>query len=207
MTELLSSILGKNNLGIEFGNWIYRETEGNPLFIIQLMNYLVEENVIATHDGIWKLARNLEEINVPSDIFNFIIRRLKQVDEKYKRVLDYASVIGVTFTSAILADALDMKKIDLLEQLRDLEKNLRLIRSLNGKYRFDHAKIKEVLYNEIPIEVRKDYHAIIANSIETVSKDHLDDVIDELAYHYNLCDNKEKAHFYLLEAAKKAKKE
>jgi len=205
--DFLDSLLGKNNFSGEFKNRIFKETEGNPLFIIQLMKFLVEEKIVQALNDVWKLTINLEDIHIPPKVYNVIERRLDRVEKEYRKVLDYASVIGETFSSKTLASALNQERVQVLEQLREIEHKHRLIHPLNGNYKFDHAKIKEVLYEEIPKDSRMEYHSTIANSIEELSKDNLDEVIGELAFHYYNCKDREKALFYLLKAAEKAKKE
>ncbi|UCG70642.1 MAG: AAA family ATPase [Thermoplasmata archaeon] len=207
ISEFLFSLLGKNDFSDEFINRIYKETEGNPLFLIQLVKFLVEEKIIENHNGIWKLTKEPDKIDIPSEIYNLIARRLGKVEEEYREVLNYASVIGDVFTSTLLADVMQIKRIQLLEQLRTLEQTHRLIRSYDGKHRFDHAKIRDILYSEIPQDSRREYHATIANSIETKNSDNVDPVIGDLAFHYRLCGNKDKALYYLMKAAHNAKKD
>jgi tetratricopeptide (TPR) repeat protein len=88
-----------------------------------------------------------------------------------------------------------------------LEQKHKLIRSYETKYKFDHAKIKEVLYNKIPTELRMEYHAIIADTIETLNKSDLKDVMGDLAFHYYHSKNSEKALPYLIKAARQAKED
>ncbi len=200
-------ILGKIEFDEEFVSRIYSETEGNPLFIIQLMKYLVEDKIIECRDGIWRLIKSLDDVAIPSKIYNVILRRLNRVKKEERKLLDFACVNGEIFTSAILAAALSARKSDVLERLRDLERTHRLINSRNGSFKFDHAKIKEVLYNEIPNELRKEYHETIANAIEGLNRDNLESVVEDLAYHYYRSRNGAKALNYLYESAKKAKNE
>jgi predicted ATPase/predicted regulator of Ras-like GTPase activity (Roadblock/LC7/MglB family) len=207
ISHFLWSLLGKVDFEDVFIDRIYKESEGNPLFMIQLVRFLIEENIIKSENGTLRLARNLEDVGIPSKIQTVIARRLGKVEKEHRRILDYASVVGEIFNSRILASAMDVQKIQVLERLRVLEQNYRLIHSYNGNHKFDHAMIKEVLYNEIPGELREEYHAIIAHSIEDLNKDNLDDVIGDLAFHYYRCKKREKALHYLRKAAEKAKKE
>jgi predicted ATPase len=129
------------------------------------------------------------------------------VKEKEREILDFAAVIGEEFMSDILAKIAQINKIELLKHLRNLEQSHNLIRSIKQKYKFDHAKIKEVLYQQIPNELRMEYHGIVAYNIELFNKDNLNNVIEDLAYHYYRSTNKKKALTYLTNAADKAKKE
>lgn len=206
LPDFLRSILGKIDFGDEFTQRVYEETEGNPLYIIELVKLLVDEGVIAKENDVWKLTKHLEEVTIPSKIHDVIVRRLNRVGSGGRKVLDYASVIGVVFTSEVLHGALDIEKLELLERLKVLERTHNLIHSHDGGYRFDHAMVREVLYDEIPGELRMEYHAIIASSIETLYKDNLGEVIGDLAFHCKHCSDKGKASVYLTKAAEEAKK-
>jgi predicted ATPase len=207
ITELLFALLGENELTGDFKISFYKETEGNPLFVIELVKLLLDEDIIRKYDGTWKQAKSIKEGNIPSKVYNVISRRLNRVEMKDRNVLDYASVIGEVFDPTLLASSLDIKRVQLLERLRYLEQIHRLIHPQNGNFKFDHSKIKEVLYNEIPEELGKEYHQIIAETFETLKKDNLDEVIGDLAFHYYHGRDREKALIFLMKAAEKAKKE
>ncbi|MFX0065795.1 MAG: BREX system ATP-binding domain-containing protein [Candidatus Hermodarchaeota archaeon] len=198
MAEFITAMLGETDFSDKLSNRIFRETEGNPLFLIQLVKLLVEEEIIIKDNGTWKLVKDLEETNIPSKIYNVILRRLNRVEKENRKILDYASVIGEIFTTKVLADSVDIENIQLVRQLEYVEQAHKLIHPFEGHYKFDHAKIKEVLYSEIPEELRMEYHSIIANSIETLNKEKLEDVIGDLAFHYYHCKEKDKALHYLI---------
>jgi predicted ATPase len=206
--EFLVYLLGPTEFTDEFRHRIYSETDGNPLFIIQLIKFLVEEKNIVCSDDTWRLDsdKDLDKLDIPSKIYNVIARRLDRLDKEYRKVLDYASVIGDTFSSSILIDALKIDKVQVLENLRDLEKTHRLIHSFDGKFKFDHEKIKAVVYNELPAELKVEYHTIIGNTIENQFKNNLDDVTGELAFHYYNANNSEKVLHYLSLASDKARR-
>lgn len=204
--ELLSSILGEFDFEEEFKIRIFKETEGNPLFVIQLVKLFVEEGIISRDNSTWKLAKDFRDVKIPSKIQSVVARRLDRVGRDDRKVLDYASVVGETFSPAILVDALGLEKDQLVENLSLLEKTHMLVHPDNGNYRFEHSRIKEVLYRDIPTELRMEYHSIIAGSIEAISEDNLDEVIGDLAFHYYECRNSEKALHYLILAAEEAKR-
>jgi tetratricopeptide (TPR) repeat protein/predicted regulator of Ras-like GTPase activity (Roadblock/LC7/MglB family) len=207
MADFMRALLGEVDFDDAFMVRVHEETEGNPLFVIQLVKLLVEENIVAREKGSWRLAKSIEEIDIPSKTYNVILHRLNRIEKEPRKVLDYASVIGDVFTSNTLAAALDLKRILLLEHLKVLEQTHRMIHPHDGGYRFDHAKVRETLYGEIPQELRDEYHAVIAQSIERLNEDDLDSVIEDLAFHYYHCRDGEKALQYLTRAAEKAKKE
>lgn len=207
MDVLLTNLIGENRLDDEFKRRLHKETEGNPLFIIQLVRHMMEEKIIGMRDGKWELKENLQQIDIPSKIHSVISRRISRVEGEQRRVIDFASVIGEVFNPSVLAKSLEMEKVLLLENLRALEQTHKLIKPQNGDYRFDHSKMKEVLYGEIPETLRQEYHEIIARNIEEMYSDNVDEVIGDLAFHYYQGKNKEKALDYLIRAAESAQKE
>lgn len=204
---LLYSMFGDCDFDDDFKEVIYRDTEGNPLFIIELAKLLVEDGIVKRDSGTWKLAQNINKLDVPSKVRDVIARRLNRVSGEGRKVLEYASVIGEAFGSRILADVLGTEMTRLLEQLRNLEQTHGLIHPSDGLYRFDHAKMKEILYDEIPLELRAERHRSIAQSIERLNEDDLDEVVGDLAFHYSQSGSKEEAVRYLMRAAEKAKSE
>jgi predicted ATPase len=206
--DMVTSLLGGQNINDNVRELIYRETEGNPLFMIELIKFLAEETIITHSKGTWHFVKKLEDLSLPPKIFNVIDRRLSRLDKKYREILEYASVIGESFSSSVLASAMSksrIKRIKLLKALRELEQKYHLIFSIDVMYQFAHAKIKEVVYSKIPLELRMEYHEIIADSIKKLNKNDLNSVVETLAFHYNLSRKKSKAAIYLRRAAKKAR--
>jgi predicted ATPase len=206
-SSVVDCMLGETDFDRKFRARLFRETEGNPLFIVQVVKYILEEGIIERKDGIWKLAKPLEEVAIPSKVYNVIVHRLNKVNREDRKLLDYASVNGEVFTSAVVAAAINARKADVLERLRDLEQTHKLVNPLNGAFRFDHAKIKEVLYNEIPNELRMEYHTAIGESIERLNMGNLNPVVGDLAFHYYHARNGKKALDYLVKAAEEARRE
>jgi predicted ATPase len=97
MDEMLSSFFKHSNFPDEFKAQLYKESEGNPFFIISMIRMLIEEKTIDSKDDIWILTKELNELNIPSKVYDVIIRRLFRVKEKEREILDFAAVIGEEF--------------------------------------------------------------------------------------------------------------
>jgi len=205
-SDVLTALLGKFDFPDDFKAHLYKETEGNPLFIIEVIKLLIEEKLIVKDNGIWKLSAETKELRIPSKVYDVIVRRLGRLSAEHRKILDYGAVLGDEFDPSLLAEVMKIKKVELLEQLRDLEQIHKLIRFSDSKCTFDHTNTKEVLYTEIPTMLRNEYHSIIANCIEEMNKEDLSKVIGDLAYHYCRCGNLEKGLEYLMSAAEIAKK-
>ena len=198
----------RSMLGVDLGDLaklIYEETEGNPFFAIETIRLLMQQNVLIKEDTRWKLSKNIEDIEIPPRVYDVIVRRINALKDEERDILECASVMGEVFTSSVVENVSRLSRIKLLKTLSNIERKYHLIHPVEDGYRFDHSKIREVLYNETATELRKEYHSLIAKHIEEANKDRLEEVVNELAYHYCQSGNAEKGIPYLLEAGEDAR--
>ena len=83
------------------------------------------------------------------------------LDLEDRELLQIAAVIGQHFTVAQMEAAAGIPRLPLLKRLFGLEKQHRLIVRGRGTYQFAHSMIREVLYDELPWELRREYHRAI----------------------------------------------
>jgi len=195
-------------LGLDLGDLvklIYKETEGNPFFAIETLRLLMQQNVLTKEDASWKLSKNIEDIEIPPRVYDVVVRRINALKDEERDILDCASVVGEEFSSSVVENVSGLNRIGLLKSLNNIERRYRLVRSFEDGYRFVHSKIREVLYNEIVPELRKEYHSMIAKYMEEANQDRLEEVVSELAYHYHESGNAQKSIPYLLKAGEDAR--
>jgi pimeloyl-ACP methyl ester carboxylesterase/predicted amidohydrolase len=194
-------------LGVDLGDLvklIYEETEGNPFFAIETLRLLMQQNVLIKEDARWKLSKNIEEVEIPPRVYDVVVSRINALRDEERDILNCASVVGEEFSSGVVEKVSGLNRIELLKNLNNIERRYHLVHSFEDGYRFDHSKIREVLYNEIAPELRKEYHSMIANYMEEANKDRLEEVVNELAYHYYQSGNAQKGIPYLLKAGEDA---
>ncbi len=195
-------------LGVDVGDLvklIYEETEGNPFFAIETLRLLMQQEVLIKEDSRWKLSKDIKAVEIPPRVYDVIVRRINALKDEERDILDCASVVGEAFSSGVVENVSGLRRIKLLKSLNIIERRYHLIHSFEDECRFDHPKIKEVLYNEIAPELRKEYHSMIAKYIEETNKDRLEEVVNELAYHYYQSGNAQKSVPYLLKAGEDAR--
>jgi len=200
---LINSILGVDE--DELVKRIYEETEGNPFFILETLRLLINKKLLIKKGDKWKPAKNIKEIEIPPRIRDVISRRIHILKEEERDILDCASVVGEAFSSELIERVTSLDRLRLLKKLNNVERKYQLIHSFDGKYRFDHSKIREVLYQEMAPELRKEYHSLIGEHLEERFKDHFGEVVNELAYHYYRSGNAQKGVPYLLKAGEDAR--
>jgi len=201
--DFIRSMLGVNLSDLV--KLIYEETEGNPFFAIETLRLLMQQKVLIKENGRWKLSENIEDIKIPPRVYDVIVRRISALKDEERDILECASVVGEEFSSCVVENVLGLGRIALLKSLNNIERKYHLIHSFEDRCRFDHSKIREVLYNEIAPELRKEYHSMIAKYMEEANKDRLEDVVNELAYHYYRSGNAQKGIPYLLKAGEDAR--
>jgi pimeloyl-ACP methyl ester carboxylesterase len=202
--DFILSMLGVN-LG-DFVKLIYEETEGNPFFAIETLRLLMQQNVLIKEDARWKLSKNIEEVEIPPRVYDVVVHRINALRDEERDILNCAAVVGEEFSSDVVENVSGLSRIRLLKNLNNIEGRYHLIHSFEDGCRFDHSKIREVLYNEIAPELRKEYHSMIANYIEEAKKDRLEEVVTELAYHYYRSGNAQKSVPYLVTAGEDARR-
>ncbi len=200
---LISRILG--DFEADVGEKIYKESGGNPLFVIEIIKLLISEKHLSREGKRWKLNVRAERIIIPKKAYELIKRRLERIDDEEREILEVAAVIGDEFDTALLALTSGMDELKILKRLNNIYRKHKLIYEKDGKYHFEHSIIREVLYNELLDELRRKYHKIIGDIILELNKENPVPVANLLAHHYYEARNA-KAVPFLLELGDKAKK-
>ncbi|MEM3445222.1 MAG: tetratricopeptide repeat protein [Thermoplasmata archaeon] len=200
---LVSSVLG-TQIDPELSEKIYRETEGNTFFVLEILKNLYEEKQLYFDRGRWHY--NLETMQLPKRIYEVVARRLQRLRKEERELLDAASVLGEEFTSELLAKVVERPRIHVVKNLVSIERNHRLLRVLKKKYRFEHGKFREVVYGELPEELKTLYHLKAGEALEEEYRGASKNVIGDIVYHYMNAGAREKVCEYGLLAARAARK-
>ena len=202
--KLLRSIF-RSSFDEEFVEKLYRETEGNPLFALETLNLLAEEDFLSEREGQWILMAPTEKIGIPSKVHEVIIRRIARLEREERKLLDLAAVCGHSFNPETLSRTLALDIADVLEKLIEIEQRHRLIRSIDSTFEFTHQKIREVIYANLQRELRRVYHLKTASCLEQVLAEKISDgYLADIALHYVEGGAPEKAFEYFVKLGEKA---
>jgi tetratricopeptide (TPR) repeat protein/KaiC/GvpD/RAD55 family RecA-like ATPase len=178
------------------------ESQGNPLFVVESMRMLsIGGNLFRDHNG-WHVS--VDSLDIPFKFKDIVRRRLGGLQVVQRRVLDVASIIGEKINPELLASVLSQDVLSTLEALNRIAQATSLVYFEENGFRFEHAKIRQILYEEIPPPLKKEYHARVAQILEEGGKLGKDVSVGDLAYHFTQAENSEKALVYVLEAGKNA---
>lgn len=205
--DMLAALFGQDVVGKEFTAAIYKETEGNPFFIEEVVKALIDQEQIYRRDGQW-LSRDIHELAIPQSVKEAIGRRLNRLSESCIEVLHTAAVLGKQFNFADLAAAYNEPEEQLFDAL-DEASTAQLIHLLSGEnftevFAFTHDKIRETLYEEINPIRRRRIHQKIALAFEKRYSADPAGYVQELAFHFVQAANIEKGLHYSLAAAQRA---
>jgi DNA-binding winged helix-turn-helix (wHTH) protein/tetratricopeptide (TPR) repeat protein len=144
-----------------FREVIYKKTEGNPLFIVDLLRDLRDREAIAPIDGVWTVAHPMSvlELELPESTRSVIQRSIERLDATDRRLLTAASVSGCEFVSSVSAYAAELDVFEAEDRLARLDRAQGLVRrvgdlelpdrSIGVHYRFVHALYHDALYGSL----------------------------------------------------------
>ena len=206
--EMLESLLKTERIPSDLKQFVQDKAEGNPFYLEELVNSLIETETLIRDNGSWKLTRPIAETGVSSTIHGVISGRVDRLEKETKRILQEASVIGRAFLYEILNRVTELKDhID--HSLRSMER-LDLIRagSLEPdlEYIFKHALTQEVVYNSLLKKERQEIHERVALVIEQIFHNRLPEVYETLSFHFKQSESGLKAIDYLMKAGEKSLK-
>ena len=115
---MLSNIAGQEVLH-ELAEAVYRQTEGNPLFIQEVIRYAAESGLIKREGGQWVATSDSLLTQIPEGLKDVIGRRLSGLSEACNRILSVASVIGRDFAVDVLQRVGGITEEELLSALEE----------------------------------------------------------------------------------------
>jgi class 3 adenylate cyclase/tetratricopeptide (TPR) repeat protein len=206
---LVTNLVGLRDLPVRLRDTIDQRAEGNPLFVEEVIRALVDlGGLVADQHGRWQITERAAQIRIPDTLQGVIMARVDRLDEELKQVLRLAAVVGRSFFYRVLA-ALAEAEARLDQDLATLQ-GLELIREKAHdpelEYIFKHALVQEATYESILLQRRRGLHLRVAQAIEGLFADRLEEFYGLLAYHYTKAEDWEKAQEYLFKAGDQAGK-
>jgi len=195
---------------------VFNRTKGHPLFMVNLIEDLVQQQLLVRHDGHWtasEQARSLVD-RVPETLRSLISRRLEALSREERLVLESATVVGLEFSAGAAAVGLEKTCEEIDTVCESLALRGQFIDAtgvetwpdgtLSGRYQFQHPLYYDVLYGEIGEMRRAQLHRRIAEHIEAVYSAQTANVATALAAHFEIAHEMRRAIHYSKLAAEQA---
>lgn len=207
---------GAGDEALPLARRLYRETEGNPFFLIETVKGLFDTGSIRLEGGVWTgdfAGISHGSLALPASLREAILARVQRLNERAQEAVRLAAVLGREFDFDSLNAVWGQGEGATLEALDDLLRR-RLIDEGDGAtgrdYVFTHHMVQEVIYSSMSRRRRQQAHAIAGTALESLYGGRIKDFAGELAFHFqegrhhdrNLT---EKAITYLLEAGDRAR--
>jgi DNA-binding winged helix-turn-helix (wHTH) protein len=195
--------------------WLRQRTEGQPLFLITLVQALVARGVLYEHEGCWTMQEGLDALPlaVPESLRQLLEQQITRLPPEAQRVLEVASVAGVEFVAAAIAAGLATDATTVEEHcealvaqqmLRALEVTTWPDGTVATRYAFGHALYQQVVYERLGAGRRVRLHQRLGGCLETAYGAQAGAIAAELAEHFVRGQDTQRAVHYLHRAAENA---
>lgn len=177
VSQYLAARFPRNGFPAGLARLIHERTEGNPLFMANVADYLQAKGSIAGPGGQWRLNVELAdlEVGVPESIRQMIEKQIDRLSREQQRALEAASVAGAEFSVAAVAAGLEEDLMRMEEVCEELARRHQYLEaagigelpdgSVASRYRFIHALYQNVLYERTAGTQRARLHRRIAREI------------------------------------------
>ena len=189
---------------IAFAERLQRETGGNTLFLVETLKALLEQGaLVPLSAGGWCFPSTGEALPTPVSVHNLVAGRLARLDSALRATLEMVAVLGEDADFSVLARANDeaaVPPVALIPTLEALRKHGFLTETEAG-YRFEHDRVREVVYEATTPERRLALHRRIGRALEAMRLER----VELLAYHFWQGEVWDKAAGYSKQAGDRAR--
>jgi len=205
--RLIIELMGPHPSLAHLKQQIVARSEGNPLFIEELVQSLIDAGEVIGAPGSYVATSVMPSLHLPATVHAVLAARVDRLEARQKALLQAASVIGAEWPYWLLARVFAPEHGGLEADIESLRRSGFLFRTASGleaKYAFKHDLARETVYDMIPRTYKKELHARVVATLEAEYKDRLDDQADALAFHAARAEMWQKAVPYQLRSARRA---
>ena len=200
--QWLSAAFHKQEIGREFLAFLYRHTEGNPLFLSQLVSALVEQGAL-WHSGSRYEWVPVSELRLPSDVDALLAQRMQRFSTNTQAILATAAIVGRDFAVRLVVEASagtePAVRLAMGEAMAAGMVRPKSDRRAGG-YGFTHDRIATVLIEAPAREGLRELHRRMAHALVARG----DRTAGEIAVHYHVAQSTGLAYEYARKAAVEA---
>ncbi|TDF62673.1 adenylate/guanylate cyclase domain-containing protein [Cupriavidus sp. L7L] len=205
--DLLRGLLGDPAELAPLEHLILEQTQGNPFFIEEVVQTLVEEQALQGERGHYRVRSLPSQLRVPTTVQGVLAGRIDRLQPADKALLQTMAVIGKVIPWSLLARVVDVTEDKLRRRLARLQDGDFVFEQPafpEVEYSFKHALTQEVTYNSLLSDRRRALHECAAQAIEGLFGTQLEEHYSELAHHFSRSGNASKAVEYLHCAGRQA---
>lgn len=201
--SLLNALLGTDPSVRELLPVLGHRAGGNPFFLEETVQHLVETGLLVGQAGNYRLSRPVSDWALPATVQGVLASRMDRLDPSLKQVLQTAAVIGREVSLPLLARVMAWPQ-SRLEQASQTLHSRDFVRPSAAGFTFKHGLTQEVAYTSLLHERRAALHARVGAALEELYATRLQEQVTVLAYHYSRSTDSAKADTYLYRAGLRA---
>jgi class 3 adenylate cyclase/tetratricopeptide (TPR) repeat protein len=197
--QLIENLLGQTRLPTEVRRRIVESSEGNPLFVEEMLRMLIDDGLLRRDDGHWIPTNDLSRVSAPRTIQALIAARLDRLQDEERAVAQRASVVGrVFYWGAVVHLSPEKTRATIGGHLQTLLRKELILPEPSpfvgeDAFRFSHILIRDAAYQSMPKRVRTEMHERFASWLERMTGARVTEYEEILGYHL------EQAHRYRAE--------
>ncbi|MEM7355939.1 MAG: AAA family ATPase [Acidobacteriota bacterium] len=171
----------------------HKITGGNPLFLVTMVEDLLNRGTLTQEGSQWQLASGAEEATLGSNLGQVVEAQLEALSSEDQRLLEVASVAGVKFSALVVATAIEQDVVEIEEHYEALARRQQFLRSSRreagrerrraARYQFTHSLYQKVLYLRLAAAKRIQLHRRIGEALEVSYGNKAAEFAAELAVH------------------------
>ena len=193
----------------DFVRALYQRTDGNPLFMVATVEYLLREEILIPDGAQWRITQDLPtlQLEVPENLRQLITTQFERLSPEEQHLLEVASVAGAMFTVVTLVSELEQSYDRLEEHCASLATRRQFLQAAgieqfadgvkSGRYGFVHALYQRVIYERTAEARRMQLHCRIGERKELLAGERAAELANELATHFEAGGDSSRAVRYL----------
>jgi predicted ATPase len=203
-------------LSDELTQQLYQRTDGNPLFLVNMVEHLITQGLLVQHDGRWELRKEGPgiDVGVPENLWQMIVQQFDHLPPAEQRLVEVGSVAGVEFAASVLAACLDEDPSEVERRCEELARRRHVLQpvevvewpdgTITGRFAFQHALYRQVAYQRLGTSQRVYLHRRVGERLEMAYGQRALELAAELAEHFIRGREPYRAVQYLRQAAETA---
>jgi hypothetical protein len=207
VAEFLSLRFPNHRFPSDFAGLVYARTDGNPLFVANVLEFALSRSLIENQSGEWRLNPAVDDFDLraPESLSKMIEMQVDRLTPEERSVLETASAVGVAFAISPIAEPEDRQSWE--ECCDRLTKRSLFLRATGkgdteagrtcAEYHFKHSLYRDIFYRRLPPARRMRLHRTIGERLERLSEGRLSEAASELARHFQECRDHPRAVLYL----------
>jgi tetratricopeptide (TPR) repeat protein len=195
--ELLQTILGQVEISAPFLKRLEEKTGGNPLFIMETLKSLQDEGILKNSGSGWAIKSNdYNRVEIPHSLEELLLKRVQRLEPVKRQLLEVMSVLNKPISPRVLGKFARFVELPILVHLRDLESTGLVSKLFEGgklQFQIDQPKMREILFAFMDPDLRRRYHGEVGGVLNELYQGREEEVLEELAYHYQRSDQTDRA--------------